>query len=485
MNMIGSTRKKRASSMLGLSFDGNRLEAVVLKNANGSLQALQTLSAPLALSPLSGDPALVGHEIRNLLDQSGVRERNCIVCLPLNWVMSLGAKIPEIPNEDVADFLDIEAERGFHSGHENLIIAQSHLKLASGERFATLMGIPRNHIEILEQALKAAQLKPVGFTLGLCNVVGDPASASPSGSLTLVVASHGVELQVTAGGGIAALRSLDNVIETEGAQRKIDVDELSKELRITLGQLAPEISGTVTTAKVIFRGEMARQNSPEIIRRLQGIGLRVEPGERLAEIQMAPLPVQDMALSYALAGAARALTSQVQMPEFLPPKVKPWQNLLSTGMSSKKLLWVGSAAGAIAGLVILAFAVQQIRIMILESRWRKIQPQVAQLQDAQEQIHKFRPWYDNSVKGLRILRSITEAFPEDGSLATAKTLDVKNLTTVSCTGVARNNQSYLGLLDKLRATSEISDLKTEMIRGQSPVQFTLNFTWEGGEAHGN
>jgi hypothetical protein len=54
---------------------------------------------------------------------------------------------------------------------------------------------------------------------------------------------------------------------------------------------------------------------------------------------------------------------------------------------------------------------------------------------------------------------------------------------VTCSGVARDNQSFLKMLDKLRAAKEISDLKIEHVRGQSPLQFTFNFHWEG--ANGN
>ena len=66
--MIELFKSKRASSILGLALDGNRLEAVVLRRSNGTLQVRQTLSAPLALSPLTDDAELAGREIRNALD---------------------------------------------------------------------------------------------------------------------------------------------------------------------------------------------------------------------------------------------------------------------------------------------------------------------------------------------------------------------------------------------------------------------------------
>ena len=45
----------------------------------------------------------------------------------------------------------------------------------------------------------------------------------------------------------------------------------------------------------------------------------------------------------------------------------------------------------------------------------------------QQQIRKFRPWFDDSFRNLTILRKITEAFPEEGDV-TAKTLEIRDLS---------------------------------------------------------
>src|SRR5580692_8211690 len=121
-------KKQRASSILGLAIDGNQLEAVVVRRNGSSLQVRQSVSAPMALAPLTGDPELVGREIRNHLETAGVRENRCVVCLPLTWVLSLQTKVPEMPDADVESFLQIEAERGFTSGSESLFITRSMFK---------------------------------------------------------------------------------------------------------------------------------------------------------------------------------------------------------------------------------------------------------------------------------------------------------------------------------------------------------------------
>ncbi len=165
--MIKMFKRRRATSLVGIALDGSRLEAVSLKRNNGTLQIRQAVAASLVLSPLTGDAALVGQEIRNHLDKAGVRERRCAVCLPLSWVLSLHVKLPDLPEADLAGFLQIEAERGFPSGSESLFVVHSRYKAPNGDKYAALLAVPRNHLESLQRVLRAAKLKAEVFALGV------------------------------------------------------------------------------------------------------------------------------------------------------------------------------------------------------------------------------------------------------------------------------------------------------------------------------
>jgi hypothetical protein len=108
-------------------------------------------------------------------------------------------------------------------------------------------------------------------------------------------------------------------------------------------------------------------------------------------------------------------------------------------------------------------------------------PKVHELEAVQQQIRQFRPWFDDSLRGLSILRQLTSAFPEDG-VVSAKTVEIRDLNTVMCTGTARDNQALLKTLEHLRAAGGVSELRVSQIRGKSPMQFTFDFHWnEGGK----
>jgi hypothetical protein len=134
-------------------------------------------------------------------------------------------------------------------------------------------------------------------------------------------------------------------------------------------------------------------------------------------------------------------------------------------------------------IAVLALIVQIAIAAHYESRWSAMATKVKDLQDIQDNLGKYHPWFDESCRSLVVLRRVTEAFPEDG-VVSAKSLEIREPSTVSCSGVARDKQSFIKMFDKLSSTSGVSDLTIDQVQGEGPVQFTLNFQWDGG-AHAN
>jgi hypothetical protein len=471
--MINLLQRKRVpSSILGLALDGSRLEGVVLRRTNGSLQVQKSFASTLTLNPMTADPELVGREIRNHLDQAGIRERRCVVGVPLNWALTLHTKIPDVPEEDVAGFLEIEAERGFPYGPEALSLVTSRYRSAGGE-FATLVAIPRNHLLHLDKVLRAAQLRPVSFTLAITALQGT--GKNSANVLALGIGENAIDLQVTYDGGVVALRALEGAIETEGVQRQFQGDVIAREIRVTLAQLPDEIRGAVRKARIFGQGEFAQRFAQEVGPQLQAMGLQPEPVKAYAPDEFRSKPPSETAVSAAFSMAARYLTGTKSEFEYLPPKVSSFQQLTSR-FSSRKLAWAGATAAAAALLIGGTVGIQQWQLARLRSQWAVMEPNVNELDAIQQQIRKFRPWFDDSLQSLTILRRLTESFPLEGTV-TAKTLEIHDLSTVTCSGTARDNEAFLKMLNQLRTAKEVGEVKVDSVRGKAPLQFTLNFQW--------
>jgi hypothetical protein len=475
-----SRKPQRLTSVLGLTLDGSRLEGVVLRRTNGTLHLQQTLSVALSLDPLTAPPELVGREIRNHLNEAGIRERLCVLGLPLKWVLTAHTEVPELPAEDVAGFLEIEAERAFPCDATTLQVALSVCKGASGKQYALLAGIPRSHLNLLEQVLGAARLKPVSFSLPL-TALQAPVAVGAKGVLALAIGESQVGLQITTGGGVVALRALEGALEIEGGRRALHKEFIARETRITIGQLPSEIRDSIKHIRIFGPRDLAQQLADELELRFDPAGLSVEVVTRYEPKAFGVELPAGADVSPAFSFAAGMLTDHGPALEFLPPLVTAWQQLAAR-YSSGKLRLAGAAAVVAALLVLGGFLFQQWQLVRLQTQWVAMAPKVKELDKILQQIRQYRPWFDENCRGLTIMRQLTEAFPEDG-LVTAKTVEIRELSTVTCTGQARDYQALLRTLEKLRAGKGISDVRLSQIRGKSPMQFTFDFHWsEGGRS---
>lgn len=475
-------RRERLMSVLGLTLDGGRLDGVVLRRSNGSMEAQQPFSASLSLDLLTNDPELVGREIRNQLDAAEVRERNCAVGLPLKWALTTHVELPALPEEDLVSFLQIESERGFPCDVSTLHVVVSRCRAPSGKQHALLVGIPKNHLGLVDRVLRAAKLRPVSFSLGITAM--QPPKAGADGVLALAIGQTQVDLQVTVGGGIFALRALEGALELEGSRRVLQVDAIAREVRITLGQLPAELRDSIRSIRVFGPRELAQELADELELRLEATGLKAEPVQHYEDGEFGLSLAGSMPLSPACSLGAARLAGRPNEFEFLPPKVSPWQQAMGR-YTSGKFRTAGTIAALLALLVGGIFFYQQIQLWRYEAQWAKISKATADLEGIQRQINTYRPWYDETVRGLTILRGLTQVFPEDGSV-TAKTIEIRDLNQVTCTGTARNYQALLQTLQRLRGNPQIRDANLGPTRGQSPaLQFSFSFVWNEGVRNAN
>ncbi|HEX5222595.1 MAG TPA: hypothetical protein VFZ59_23775 [Verrucomicrobiae bacterium] len=477
---ITSLRRPNPTSLLGLALDGNRLEGVWLKRTNGSLHVQASFSVMLTLDLLTNAPELVGREIRNHLDAAEIRERRCVVALPHKWVLAVQAPLPALSEADIAGFLQLEAERSFPCDVATLMTATSRVRLVSGAQYALFTGITRQQVTTVEAVLRAAQLKPESFALCI-TALEAPAEA---GVLALAIGESNVGLQVSVGGGVVALRSLESAIANEAGKRTLNTALVAREVRITLGQLPAEVRSAVKQIRVFGPRDLAHQLADELELRFESLEVEVEAVSSYAPNQFGVALPANAPVSAACSVAANSLAGRAPHLEFLPPKVSRLQEFTAR-YGTGKLRKAGMAAVAVLLLVVGAFGFQQFQLWRLDSRWSAMATRVGELEKMQTNIKTYRPWFDESLRSLSILKQLTTAFPEDG-MVTAKTVEIRNANLVTCSGTAKDNAALLRTLERLRAAGNVADLKVNRLQGKSPtMQFTFDFHWVDGGGHAN
>jgi hypothetical protein len=301
-----------------------------------------------------------------------------------------------------------------------------------------------------------------------------------AGVLALAIGESHVGLQITVG-GVVALRGLEGAIENEAGRRTLVADVVTREARVTLGQLPGELRDQVKRIRIFGPKELAQPLADEMELRFEPMGLKVEVVSAYAPHEFGLTLPAEAALSPAFSLAAGALTELKPAFEFLPPKPTLVEQFV-TKYSSGRLRTTGAVAAGIAVIVLGLFLFQQIQLWRLRSQWSKMEVKVTELQGIQDQIRQYRSWYGGTFRSLTILRQLSLAFSEDGAV-TAKVIDIRDDGTVNCSGNARDNAAALAMEAKLSTLPGVSNVHHEQSRGsKSPIQFVFSFKFNPEES---
>jgi len=442
---------QRLHAVLGLAFDDAHFHAVGVSRNKDRFVAEKSVDAALTLPLTNSESTAVGQEIRTRLDAADIRERTCVVALPARWMMSHAVRVPAgLSGTDLDGFLQIEAEKNFPYDVDELQIARSMSRSGAGD-WITLFAVRRTQLQQLNAVLAAADLQPVSFTLGLAALPGTIPPAG-KGRITIATASGMTTMALAAGGGLVAFRTGESPEATA----------LLRELRITVEQIPAELRAELHEILVADHGVFA--DDIRTWAQIAGLIL-IQPDAKAPSV--ATQIAENIALDR-LKGIAGL--------EFLPPRPSRWSAFLAR-YNSRRLANSVMAAAALALVALGMFGWQQIRLWSLRSRWSAMAAPVTALQADQSLIREYRPWFDTSFHDLRLLRAVTECFPDNGNVS-AKSVEIRGTSVIAISGTARDNPSLLRTLDQLRKVASVRNLKVEQIHGKTPEQFTINFRWD-------
>jgi len=242
--------------------------------------------------------------------------------------------------------------------------------------------------------------------------------------------------------------------------------------------LPAELRNVVKRIRIFGTPDLARQLADELEQRFASHGVKVEVVTRYAADEFgASLPVE-ATLSPAFSLAAACLTAQKPAFEFLPPKPGLIEQFM-TKYSSGRLRTAGLAGAGVLVIILGLFLFQQIELWHYHSQWSHMQAKVRELQGIEDNIRQYQPWYDESFPTLSILRQLSVAFPQEGSV-TAKTIQIHDGNSITCTGTARDYASLLLVQSTLQKTPGVSELKLQQIRGRAPMTFQFGFKFNNG-----
>lgn len=453
-------KRLQARAVLAVTLESAQVTVDVVRRESGASRAVQSFTLPLGAEAVVAAPEKAGVQLLEQLTALNIRERRCVVCLPPGWALTTSTDLPAVSPEDLRGYLELRAEREFPVPVSDLRLAHCAYALPDGTRRATLTGVPAKRVEAVSRMLETAGCRAVSMSLGLDPLLPPPGQA---GTMHFLANGNHVDLVIAAGGGIAALRCLNNHA-AEGAA--FDAATFSREVRITLGSLPDAVRQQVREAH--FGGA---QPAAEILRRevegpLQRFGI-ASRAEESAVTNRAAVKAADLYLGEEPAAF-----------EFIERETPRWQALFQRFDSRRRRLAVG-AAGALLVLPLLVFLGRSRYESGLEREWDGMRKNVAELETVQQKIRQFRPWFEPAPQSLQVLEGLFSAFPEPGDVW-AKSIQLGEAGKVTCAGFARNQAALEGFLDRLRSRPDVAGLTVPQVRGVPPaLQFTIIYTWEG------
>lgn len=465
---IGDLKKRLQSrAALAITLESARTVVTLVRRGPGVTEPDREFVLPVGSEAVVADPAKAGQALSELLQTERVRERRCVVSVPPGWAMSTTGEIPDMGAEDLRGFMELRAEREFPSAVSDLRIAYDSYRAPDGKDRATLVALPSKRVSAVEQMLEEAGCKAISISLGLDACLNN---GTELGAVHFLSNCDHVDVVVTASGGIAAIRSLAGPVAS--SEVPFDAANFCREVRITLGRLPETVRQQVRQAHYSGASKASETLCRTTREHLQRLGIRSEecvPAEA----------ADDLGPGTAVQAAERVLRDEPVTFEFAPRIVPKWQLLFQQADSQRKRLIVGG----IAALIVLPLLVLMIRSKIesgLETEWNAMRSNVTELEGLQQRIRQFRPWFDATPHSLQIMEGLVGAFPEQGDVW-AKSIQVTAASKVTCTGFARNQPALLGLLDRLRAMEQVTDLQVQQVRGENPVEFSISYKIAGAE----
>jgi Tfp pilus assembly protein PilN len=465
MKLDLATIKKRlyTRSVLAISVESGRILVDVLRSEESRTRVTKSFELSMGAEAVTSDAERVGQAIVERLQAEGIRERKSVVCIPASWALTTGTEVPEMPAEDLRGYFELRAEREFPISVSELKLAHCAYALPEGTRRATVAGVPSKRVAAVERMLATAGIQLMSLSLGLDGCV--PRDSSPT-AIHFVANGNHVDVVVGTGGGIALLRSLPSPRDSS----TVDVNGISREVRITLGRLPQGLrnqvrearfGGSPKTAKVLFSGlsgDLGRLGINPTLESAEG-----DSGHAGAAIEAAEHYLRDEPVIF----------------ELLPRVQNRWLTMAQRFDSKQHRLFAIIGA-AVLLLPILTFIVRSRIESSLENEWMRMRRQVTELESLQQKIRQFRPWFETSPQALKLMEEIVGAFPEQGDVW-AKSVEVGEHGKVTCTGFARSQSALSAMLDRLRERKNFSGVQIQNVRGANPIQFTIGFNSEASD----
>lgn len=205
---IGVAKGRRAvrsrERLLAVSINAHEISILDATRSGRAVTCLSSAkwSIPESLLDSTGKLALdsvaIGHWLRQKLDAQGITTRHAVLVLPRQSAMLKLIDIPNVPHDELASLVLLQAESRFARPLDELCC--DFLKLP-GKPFVLLASVPRQTLDLQTSILSEAGLETLTATIGELNLTHhDPDSLIGGAQLSVTATQDHAELILSQAG---------------------------------------------------------------------------------------------------------------------------------------------------------------------------------------------------------------------------------------------------------------------------------------------
>jgi Tfp pilus assembly PilM family ATPase/Tfp pilus assembly protein PilN len=215
--------------MVTLDIEDTSIKLVLVRGRQIETAASLPLEPGLVHDGVIVDPVTVGHRISELMAANGISDNKVLVSISGIHAIYRPIPVPKLPRNLLAEAATREMERVMPVPLNELYTSWQSVSLSDTETVICLVGLPRNTVDAILQALRQAGLKPEAMDvrpLALSRV------ADERNAIIINAQSTGFDIAVMMGGIPELLRSLPYTADAESVDEK--VAEIKEELDRTI-----------------------------------------------------------------------------------------------------------------------------------------------------------------------------------------------------------------------------------------------------------
>lgn len=476
-----------AKRMLGIAVDDGCLLVAELA-VSGRRRTLRQAAEFVFPEGLSlGEPAELGKALGAFLRQHRFGARQAIIGMPARWLVVKEKALPPSDAAAFAKMVRLAAEQAFSGRADELTVDYAADAREGQGRAVVMVAAPAGRVRQVAELARAAGLTaraamPTAMALGIA------ARSDADAEVTLYLRPRHAEIALRVGGRfpvihhVAAVAPTGQAVDPQALDRW--ADGIANRVHQVVSLLPSDGASASPDRACVWDG--APPQPGELVGLCDRLSLAstiqtdlsalgVEAG-RDVEADTAARFAAPAAL--ALAGLrGERLAIDLLHSRLAPPR---------TSAVARRVAWavvVTLVLAVCGGLFVDQWRKDQSEVAMLRQQADDLKPDLEAAQSIVEKVAFSRGWYDQRPHFLDCLRELTLALPEQGTIW-ATSIAVREDMRAVVSGKSRDEQAVLEVLDRLKQSAALADVKLLHLReagGRArEVSFAIRFTFSGG-----